>query len=130
MFLVVVIIVALLAAFSFYPIRYYRRVTVARIWPRLYWVALICGAVLGIFGASHHHENAKHTRRYIGYPMPYAIFALEDGEWIDYVPGVTGFVAGLGGNFFCGTALLVSPFSFYCLGLSGFRFYAARKRGV
>ena len=128
MFLVILLFVALLAAFSFYPISYYRRVEVARLWPRLYYVALVSGIVLGIFWASHHHENAKQTRRYIGYPLPYVVFQLEDGQWVDYVPDATGFIAGWGGNFFCATALLTAPFSLYCLALSGFRLYALRTR--
>lgn len=128
MFLVVILIVALLAAFSFYPIRYYHRVPVPRIWPRLYYFALACGAALGIFWAGYHHQNAKGTQRYIGYPVPYFIFQLEGGRWVDYVPGATGLLAGWGGNFFCATALLTSPFSLYCLASSARRHYASRTK--
>ena len=126
MFLVVLLFVVLLAAFSFFPARYYGRVPVARLWPRLYYAALIVGAALGIFWASYHHEGASHTRRYIGYPIPYVIFQLEEGRWVDYVPGATGLLAGWGGNFLCATALLASPFTVYCLAAAVFRFYAAR----
>lgn len=80
-----------------------------------WWVAFgllaLSGIALGVWAGTHFEYEPNPKTRILGFPVPLAVFILEDGQWIDFVPPQAVQYGGMFADILFSIAVMLLPIS-------------------